>query len=290
MNLSDSRFVISAVIFLILTGYAQQKPDNKMKEFAARYTDAWCSQNPASVASFFAENGSLKINSSAPSVGREAITKDAQGFMTAFPDLKVEMDSLSTRNKNYVYYWTLTGTNKGPGGTGKSVRINGYEEWTMNSNGLIAESRGHFNEAEYNHQLEYGASVKKDTPEYYLLRPELEKKYGYTHAVKIGDDLKISGAVSMDNEGNLIGANNMALQMKNCYSDLEKILKHYGYTFDDVVAENVYTTDMAEFINVSGYRNEIYQKQFPTGTWLEVKGLALPGQLIEIDMEAYKSD
>ena len=125
--------------------------------------------------------------------------------------------------------------------------------------------------------------------EYFQLRPELEKMYGYSHAVKIGDDLKISGAVSMDNDGNLIGAGDMDLQMRNCYSDLEKILTHYGYTFDDVVAENVYTTDMTEFIRVSGYRNTIYKKQFPTGTWLEVKGLALPDQMIEIDMEAHKS-
>jgi enamine deaminase RidA (YjgF/YER057c/UK114 family) len=46
---------------------------------------------------------------------------------------------------------------------------------------------------------------------------------------------------------------------------------------------------MQGFIKVSGYRNSIYKNQFPTGTWLEVKGLALPGQLIEIDMEAHKA-
>ena len=126
------------------------------------------------------------------------------------------------------------------------------------------------------------------TPEYFLLRPEVEKQYGYSHAVKIGDDLKISGAVSMDDKGNLTAPGSMEQQMKNCYSDLEKILQHYGYTFDDVVVENVFTTNMAEFISVSGHRNSIYKKQFPTGTWLEVKGLALPGQLIEIDMEAHK--
>ena len=40
-------------------------------------------------------------------------------------------------------------------------------------------------------------------PDYFLLRPEVEKSYGYSHAVKIGDDIKISGAVSMDDEGNL---------------------------------------------------------------------------------------
>lgn len=134
-----------------------------------------------------------------------------------------------------------------------------------------------------------GTKVKADTLEYFLLRPEVEKSYGYSHAVKIGDDLKISGAVSMDEKGNLTAAGNMDQQMKNCYSDLEKILQHYGYTFDDVVVENVFTTNMAGFISVSSYRNSIYKKQFPTGTWLEVKGLALPGQLIEIDMEAHKA-
>jgi enamine deaminase RidA (YjgF/YER057c/UK114 family) len=130
------------------------------------------------------------------------------------------------------------------------------------------------------------ASTK--APEYFNLRPKLEKEYGYTHAVKIGDDLKISGAVSMTDSGTIIGAGNMELQMKNCYADLQKILQHYGYTVDDVVAENIYTTDMKEFIKVSGFRNTIYKKQFPTGTWLEVKGLAVEGQLIEIDMEAHK--
>lgn len=128
-----------------------------------------------------------------------------------------------------------------------------------------------------------------DAPEYFLLRPEVEKLYGYSHAVKIGDDLKISGAVSMDDKGNLTAPGNMEQQMKNCYSDLERILQHYGYSFDDVVVENIFTTNMAGFINVSAFRNSIYKKQYPTGTWLEVKGLALPGQLIEIDMEAHKT-
>jgi 2-iminobutanoate/2-iminopropanoate deaminase len=126
-----------------------------------------------------------------------------------------------------------------------------------------------------------------EKPEYFSLRPEVEKTYGYTHAVRIGDDIKISGAVSMDDKGNLTAAGSMDQQMKNCYADLEKILKHYGCTFDDVVVENIFTTDMAGFFKVAAYRNSVYKTQFPTGTWLEVKGLALPGQLIEIDMEAH---
>lgn len=130
--------------------------------------------------------------------------------------------------------------------------------------------------------------LQADKPEYFNLRPKLEKEYGYSHAVKIGNNLKISGAVSMNDSGIITAPGNMEQQMKNCYNDLEKVLQHYGYTFKDVFAENVYTTNMAEFIKVSPFRNTLYKKQFPTGTWLEVKGLALTNQLIEIDMEAHK--
>lgn len=42
-----------------------------------------------------------------------------------------------------------------------------------------------------------------EVPEYFSLRPELEKAYGYTHAVRIGNELKVSGAVSIDSAGNL---------------------------------------------------------------------------------------
>lgn len=124
----------------------------KLKEFGTNYTAAWCSQNAASVAAFFTENGSLTINSGPPSVGRTAITAAAQGFMTAFPDMVVAMDSVSLDGERAVYRWTLTGTNTGPGGTGRAVRISGYEEWTF-ADDLIATSNGHFDEAEYNRQL-----------------------------------------------------------------------------------------------------------------------------------------
>ena len=124
-----------------------------LEEFGRAYTAAWCSQNAASVAAFFSESGSLKINLGAPSVGRKAITAAAQGFMTAFPDLVVAMDSVSLDGRRAVYRWTLTGTNTGPGGTGKAVRISGYEEWTFGADGLIAESKGHFDETDYNRQL-----------------------------------------------------------------------------------------------------------------------------------------
>jgi enamine deaminase RidA (YjgF/YER057c/UK114 family) len=128
-----------------------------------------------------------------------------------------------------------------------------------------------------------------ETPEYFLLRPEVEKAYGYSHAVRIGDDIKISGAVSMDDEGNPTAAGDIEQQMKNAYADLDLVLKHYGCSFDDVVVENVFTTDMAGLLEVASYRNSIYTKQFPTSTWLEVKRLAFPEFMIEIELEAHRS-
>ena len=136
---------------------------------------------------------------------------------------------------------------------------------------------------------EEAAADSVEAPEYFQLRPAVEKAYGYTHAVKIGDDLKISGAVSMDSAGNATAVGDLEQQMKNAYEDLRQVLAHYGYTFDDVIVENIFTTDMAKFLEVSGYRNTIYARQFPTGSWLEVKGLALPGFLIEIELEAHKA-
>jgi len=122
-------------------------------EFAARYAKAWCSRNPESVAAFFAENGSIRINNGPPAVGRTAIAREAQAFMTTFPDMIVTFDKLELRRDRRAFHWTLTGTNTGPGGTGKRVRISGYELWKMNNDGLIAESKGNFDAAEYDRQL-----------------------------------------------------------------------------------------------------------------------------------------
>jgi predicted ester cyclase len=127
-----------------------------LNQFATRYTAAWCSQHAASVASFFGEQGSLKINDGAPAIGRAAVTNSAQSFMTAFPDIVVKMDRLVVNGAKTEYYWTLTGTNTGPGGTGNFVRFSGYEEWRFGPDGLIAESLGHFDAAEYQRQLNAG--------------------------------------------------------------------------------------------------------------------------------------
>jgi len=132
-------------------------PDlDQLRDFARRYTEAWCSQDPTRVAEHYAAAGSLTINGSTPSVGRAAITEAAQSFITTFPDMQLLMDDVVAKDDVVEYHWTLVGTNTGPGGTGNRVRISGFEEWTIGDDGLVAKSQGHFDQAEYDHQLEHG--------------------------------------------------------------------------------------------------------------------------------------
>ena len=126
---------------------------DKLTEFANRYAKAWCRQNPESVAAFFAERGSISINNGPAAVGRAAIAKEAQAFMTTFPDMIVTMDKVVCDEEGTKFHWTLTGTNTGPGGTGKRVRISGYELWKIDNDGLIGASKGNFDAAEYARQL-----------------------------------------------------------------------------------------------------------------------------------------
>ena len=120
-----------------------------LTEFAKRYAKAWCSQNPESVAAFFAENASLTVNGGPPT----PVLEIARGFMRDFPDMTVTFDKLEPRADRTAFHWTLTGTNAG---TGNHVRISGYELWKIDDAGLIAESSGHFGAEEYERQLKHG--------------------------------------------------------------------------------------------------------------------------------------
>lgn len=136
------------------TSLLRPAPRPGLADLAVRYAAAWSSQNPDQFAAFYAEDGSLTVNDGAPSQGRAAIRATAEGFMRAFPDMRVVLDSVTGWQDHARFYWTWTGTNTGPGGTGRAVDLSGYEEWTFGPDGLIASSRGHYDEAEFRLQME----------------------------------------------------------------------------------------------------------------------------------------
>ena len=126
--------------------------NDELEKFAARYAEAWCSHNPEAVVAFYAENASISVNGGAPA----PIAEVAQGFMRDFPDMSFIFDKFVSRADTTAFHWTLIGTNTGLGGSGKRVRISGYELWQIGNSGLIKKSEGHFDAAEYARQLREG--------------------------------------------------------------------------------------------------------------------------------------
>ena len=124
-----------------------------------------------------------------------------------------------------------------------------------------------------------------------------EDLYGYCQAVKVDDTIYVSGQLSHDEQGNLVGAaplddngkisdhSNMETQMRQTYANAKKILSEFGATLDNVVEEVVYVTDMDKAMDVAGtVRKEAYGSEKPevASTIFVTPRLAFPEQLIEI--------
>jgi len=124
-----------------------------------------------------------------------------------------------------------------------------------------------------------------------------EDQYGYAQAIKVGDMIYVSGQLSHDEQGNMVGPaalddsgrirdhSNMEIQMRQSYANAKKILSEFGATLDNVVEEVPYVTDMDRAFAVAGaVRKEVYGSKKPevASTILVTPRLALPTQLIEI--------
>ena len=124
-----------------------------------------------------------------------------------------------------------------------------------------------------------------------------EDQYGYVQAVKVDDTIYVSGQLSHDEHGNVVGPaplddtgkirdhSNMETQMRQTYANAKKILGEFGASLDNVVEEVVYVTDMDKAMEVAGaVRKEAYGSEKPevASTILVTPRLALPTQLIEI--------
>ncbi|MBI5085129.1 MAG: nuclear transport factor 2 family protein, partial [Acidobacteria bacterium] len=93
-----------------------------------------------------------------------AIAEAARAFMLAFPDMQVFLDRVVPQGDHIIFHWTLTGTNAGPGGTGREVRISGFEQWQFGPDGLIATALGHFDVDDYNRQLGQASQTMAHLP------------------------------------------------------------------------------------------------------------------------------
>jgi reactive intermediate/imine deaminase len=125
--------------------------------------------------------------------------------------------------------------------------------------------------------------VKRTNP------PDLSKPTGYTHIVEVTGPARtiyISGQIAFDKDGKLVGEGDMKGQAEQVFKNLQAALSAAGATFKDVVKMNSYITDMSQAQAVRDVRTRYFADTTPASTFVEVKGLARPGLLLEIEVVA----
>ena len=111
-----------------------------------------------------------------------------------------------------------------------------------------------------------------------------EKEYGYAQAVKVGDTIYVSGQVSHDETGKIVGVGDMEAQMRQAYTNIKKLLAQYGATMDNIVDEILFVTDMnTAFAAAVKCRQDIFSgTPIVASTIVQIQRLAFPELMIEI--------
>jgi len=101
---------------------------------------------------------------------------------------------------------------------------------------------------------------------------------GYAQAVKVDNVIYISGVVT----------NNITPEgITSVYNNLKAVLANYGATFDNVVKENLYTTDIEAMKKYNNVRKKFYNNDFPAATWVQVQRLYMPDSKLEVELVAH---
>lgn len=108
----------------------------------------------------------------------------------------------------------------------------------------------------------------------------------YTDAVRAGDLLFVSGVVPVDDEGGLVGGDDVAAQARQVFANMERVLEAAGAAFVDVVKVTVFLTDVDDRPLINPVRQEVFGATRPASTLVEVAGLAIPGAKIEVEAVA----
>jgi 2-iminobutanoate/2-iminopropanoate deaminase len=111
-----------------------------------------------------------------------------------------------------------------------------------------------------------------------------EKEYGYAQAVKVGDTIYVSGQVSHDDKGNIVGRGDMEVQMRQAYANIQNVLAQYGVKMENMVDETLFVTDMdAAFAAAVKCRQDVFSgTPVVASTIVQIQRLAFPELMIEI--------
>ena len=128
--------------------------------------------------------------------------------------------------------------------------------------------------------------VKAMKRELYSSGPSWEPIVGYSRAVKIGNQIWVSGTTATDSSGNIVGKGDAAAQTRQIVANITSALAAAGARLSDVVRTRIFVTDMTQWEAIGRAHGEAFGDIRPAATMVEVRRLIDPDLLVEIEVEA----
>ncbi len=110
---------------------------------------------------------------------------------------------------------------------------------------------------------------------------------GYSHVVKVGDTVWVSGQLPLDQDGNIVGKGDISVQTDKTYENLQKCMESVGATLNDIVMLGIYVTDLEDYDkNTRGIRKKYFGKYRPATTGMQISKLYFSEAMIEVEATA----
>ena len=117
--------------------------------------------------------------------------------------------------------------------------------------------------------------------------PEVpESAAPFSQCLVVDRQVFLSGVTAAGPNGEVRGGSDMAAHTRACLEKISHLLRAAGSGLQDVVKLTIYTTDISRRVEISAARREVLKAPFPCSTLVEVKALAAPGLMVEIDATA----
>lgn len=110
----------------------------------------------------------------------------------------------------------------------------------------------------------------------------------YSQAIQAGNMLFLSGQVAIDPDSNELIAGGIHQETEQVMKNIEKLLKHSGYSFSEVVKTTIFLSDMRHFADVNKVYGSFFKGDFPARETVAVLGLPKNAN-VEISVTAYKA-
>ena len=110
---------------------------------------------------------------------------------------------------------------------------------------------------------------------------------GYSRLVRAGDIVAVSGTTATDERGLIVGAGQMYVQARQALANIRAALERTGLAMHHVIRTRMFVTDMERFAEVARAHREFFADSPPASTIVEVRRLANPNMMIEIEADAY---